>query len=287
MKLLNASRGLLVVLVFLLPAVLFAGEAPPAPAPAPDLKTLAEKGDAAAQVKLGAGLERDAKWSAAAEWYRKAAVQGNPEGQTQLGRLVLGGRPAAKPGEGVATNRTEGFQWFLKAANQDYAPAQFEAGRCLQAGMGTARDLVEAYKWYELALKKGYQTNTIKAYHQELAKGMKPEQVVEGKKRVEQFKPVAASKSTNQPPQKPAPPPKKTPAELAAEKIQLKGLSGPPGRRLAVINNNTFMAGETANVKIDGQVLAVQCVEIKDRSVIISVITGKGASEAREVFLSQ
>jgi len=53
--------------------------------------------------------------------------------------------------------------------------------------------------------------------------------------------------------------------------LALKSISGPRGKRFALINNQTMMAGETASVKVlDGRV-TVLCREIRDDSVLITV----------------
>jgi hypothetical protein len=65
--------------------------------------------------------------------------------------------------------------------------------------------------------------------------------------------------------------------------LVLKGLSGTAQRRLAVINNYTFAAGEEAEVRVGFQLFRVRCVEIKDRSVMISV----NGAPPRELTLRQ
>jgi thioredoxin-related protein len=56
--------------------------------------------------------------------------------------------------------------------------------------------------------------------------------------------------------------------------LSLKGLSGSKDRRLAIINNQTMMAGETAKVKVNDQHLEVTLREIRENSVVI-VIAGQ------------
>lgn len=54
------------------------------------------------------------------------------------------------------------------------------------------------------------------------------------------------------------------------EGVDLKGISGPAGRKLALINNQTLAVGESANVKrSDGSTIEIQVVDIKDTSVVI------------------
>jgi hypothetical protein len=59
--------------------------------------------------------------------------------------------------------------------------------------------------------------------------------------------------------------------------IVLKGISMTEGKKLAIINNYTLGQGEEFSLKYNGQVIKVQCVEIKDKSVIIS--TGGATKE--------
>lgn len=53
--------------------------------------------------------------------------------------------------------------------------------------------------------------------------------------------------------------------------LVLKGLSGTLGKRLAVINNYTFAENEEAEVRVGHQLFRVKVIEIKDRSVMVSV----------------
>lgn len=73
------------------------------------------------------------------------------------------------------------------------------------------------------------------------------------------------------------PPPKYT-------DLVLKGISGTQKRRFALINNQTFMEGESAAVKFGDGRLKVQCLEIKEDSVIVEVGQSK---ERREIFLTK
>lgn len=54
------------------------------------------------------------------------------------------------------------------------------------------------------------------------------------------------------------------------EALALKGVSGSQQRRLALINNETFMVGETAFVKVQDHRVEVRCKEIRQDSVLIT-----------------
>ena len=64
--------------------------------------------------------------------------------------------------------------------------------------------------------------------------------------------------------------------------LSLKGISGLQNRRLAIINNRTFEAGEEADVKVGNQVIKVRCVEIREKSAVVSI---NGLT--KELFLGQ
>jgi len=55
------------------------------------------------------------------------------------------------------------------------------------------------------------------------------------------------------------------------ESIVLKGISFVAGRKLAIINNYTVAEGEGFSLRIDGSLIKGQCVEIKEKGVVIKV----------------
>ena len=64
--------------------------------------------------------------------------------------------------------------------------------------------------------------------------------------------------------------------------ISLKGISGLPSKRLAMVNNRTMAAGEQVEFKINGAVYKLRCVEVKEKSVVIGV---DGSDETKEIHL--
>lgn len=64
--------------------------------------------------------------------------------------------------------------------------------------------------------------------------------------------------------------------------LALKGVSGPASRRMVLINNETLMTGETANVKTHNTTVAVTVKEIRNDSVLILV-----NGQTRELKLAQ
>jgi len=64
--------------------------------------------------------------------------------------------------------------------------------------------------------------------------------------------------------------------------LALKGISTLKEKRLAIINNKTFEANEEAAVRVNGLLVNVKCIEVRDNSAVISV---NGVT--KELFLGQ
>jgi TPR repeat protein len=109
-----------------------------------DIRTEAEKGDATAQCCLGA-------------------------------RYVKG--------QGVTQDYVEAVKWFRKAADQNLAEAQYNLGLRYGSGQGVAKDGAEALKWFILSAAQGNE-QAKKAVTELEESIMSPEQIAEGKRRV-------------------------------------------------------------------------------------------------------
>jgi TPR repeat protein len=85
------------------------------------IRPLAEKGDPAAQFRLGVMYEEargvPLDYQEAVKWFRLAADRGNANGQYSLGVSYY-------TGEGVAKDDHEAFKWFRLATQQGDAFAQ-------------------------------------------------------------------------------------------------------------------------------------------------------------------
>jgi TPR repeat protein len=55
----------------------------------------------------------------------------------------------------VAKDEVEAVKWFRKAAEQNYATAQYQLGVCYAKGRGVAADMAEAMRWYRKAADGG------------------------------------------------------------------------------------------------------------------------------------
>jgi TPR repeat protein len=117
----------------------------------------AEDGDAAAQNAIGeiliSGKLTSRTWAPrdgaeATVWFRKAAFQGFPRAQVNLGfMLEKTGRIAAKK---------EAARWYRCAAEQGFAPGQHHLARHYETGDGLPRDLGRAVFWYVKAMNQNY-----------------------------------------------------------------------------------------------------------------------------------
>lgn len=61
------------------------------------------------------------------------------------------------------------------------------------------------------------------------------------------------------------------PAEIRYDDLILKGLTGPANKRMALINNHTFVTGETWPVKLGDKQIKITCKEIREESVLVQV----------------
>jgi hypothetical protein len=64
--------------------------------------------------------------------------------------------------------------------------------------------------------------------------------------------------------------------------LVLKGISGSKDRRLALINNRTLEKGEETEIKFNNQSVKVRLVDIREKSVVVSV-----DGQSKEIFLRQ
>jgi protein disulfide-isomerase len=70
-------------------------------------------------------------------------------------------------------------------------------------------------------------------------------------------------------------------AETNRAELNLRSITGPKLHRRAVINNCAFSTGETMLIKLPAGAVKVRCVEIRERSVIVTVNGGPARRELR------
>ena len=114
----------------------------------------ADQGDAAAQYNLGIMYEKgegvDQSHATAVKWYRKAADQGDAVAQYNLESMYENSRC-------VDQNNILAVKWFWKAiADQGNAVEQYNLGAMYANGNGVDQSDSMAVKWYRKAAEQGY-----------------------------------------------------------------------------------------------------------------------------------
>ena len=112
-------------------------------------------------------------------WYRKAADQGDPRAQSNLGF-------AYASGQGVTRDLAQAAAWYRKAAEQGHATSQFDLGAMYASGQGVLKDYVEAHKWVNLAASRAATADDRAQFartRDDLAKRLTPADLDEARKR--------------------------------------------------------------------------------------------------------
>jgi TPR repeat protein len=112
------------------------------------LKPLADKGDVAAQYKVGVLYAESRNLIEAARYYQFAADKGNAEAQFRLAGLTCRGL-------GVPKNRTECIRLYRLAGDAGIVRAQADLGLLYLTGSGTTADLEEGVRLVRLAADGG------------------------------------------------------------------------------------------------------------------------------------
>ena len=161
--------------------------------PTRSLPSLAEQGNVEAQFNLGLlydqgrGLPKDKQ--EALRWYRRAAIQGDMFAQNALGDNYW-------EGTGVPKDDREAVRWWRLAAAKGFVPAQHSLGKILAGGsQGIPADKPQAYMWLMLSAAQGDEEAGRQGHL--LSKQLKPTEVTNVKKLVNQWKPTSASATLN------------------------------------------------------------------------------------------
>ena len=158
-----------------------------------EAKANAEKGDAEGETQLGMHY---AFGTGVPKNYLEAVKwYRKAADQNYAGAQFALGASYAR-GEGVVQDYGEAVKWFRKAAEQNQANAQFYLSVCCYKGEGTVQNIVEAYKWILLSAALGI--DEAKQGTSILEKQMSQEQISEGQELARNFKPIITLK-TNAP----------------------------------------------------------------------------------------
>ena len=80
----------------------------------------------------------------ALKWEVKAALQGDPEAQYDVGLSYE-----------IKEDYKKAMEWYLKASDQNYGVAQLYIGMLYANGKGVSRDVDTAIAWYRKAAENG------------------------------------------------------------------------------------------------------------------------------------
>lgn len=112
-------------------------------------KECAKKGNIRAQKDLALayasgryGIAQDRDESL--KWEKKAALQGDPEAQFDVGLSYE-----------IKEDYKKAMEWYLKASDQNYGQAQLYIGMLYAYGKGVSRDVDTAIAWYRKAAENG------------------------------------------------------------------------------------------------------------------------------------
>lgn len=248
--------------------------AQPSAPPLARIKAAAEAGDPIAQDKFAEQFIMQIDTKQAEFWYRKAAAQGYGHAQGKLGNMLLNRSRMTinRTAKECAALGEEAVHWATLAATQGDKRGQADLADIYLDGKLVKPDLVEAFKWGDLAARGSMidtATITGRSTRDAAILKMSPEQVAEAQRRVAAFAPHMAGLDD-------------LPEPSWVKQIKLSGLSGPSNRRLALITGTTFSPGETASVKVAGKSVKVRCLEIRKKSVLVVI---DGVSGTRELAL--
>jgi TPR repeat protein len=152
---------------------------------------LAQQGDAKAQALVGLINYRGSRdmprdLNEAANWFRRAAEQGNASGQFYLGTMCY-------QGQGVPQDYAEAAKWYRLAAEQGDPEAQYSLGVMYARGEAGQTDQVQAYMWLNLAAARFPASDTRRRTATDsrelLATKMTPEQLSQAQKLSRDWKP--------------------------------------------------------------------------------------------------
>jgi len=191
--------------------------------------------------------------------YRKAAVQGNVEGEYRVGNILLFGGFGNPKALAVQPNHGEGIRWTFMAATNHHPQACWNMARVLREGLGTSTNLIGAYAWLKLFAETPGGSIVGRVYLNELALTMDTDSLGRAEALAARFKAG----------QWRVPSARAIPDGDA--RLKLGGITLGDKQSLAVINGKTLSEGESASVPFKSGTLAIKCLKIEKDSVLISL----------------
>ncbi|MCR9279204.1 MAG: TonB family protein [Pseudomonadaceae bacterium] len=124
-----------------------------------DLHTSAQDGGSVAAFRYASAIrtlpEHDIEMREATEWFSKAAVDGLPAAQYELGKSLI-------RGQGCAADNDKGLAWLGRAAALEHPKAQFTLATELIRIQGSEQAMDSALRWLERAAGRNHSTAMLK-----------------------------------------------------------------------------------------------------------------------------
>ena len=111
-------------------------------------------------------------YNIAAEWYKRAANQGDAISQNNLGWLY-------EKGNGVSQSYSKAYKWYKSSSEQGWPIAQFNLGWLYSKGHGVKKDLTRAFMWWHNSGSMGYEK--ARKNRRDIAKRLKPVSLAKAK----------------------------------------------------------------------------------------------------------
>jgi TPR repeat protein len=115
----------------------------------------------------------------------KAIAAGEPDARKKLFYIYMGAAASLAQGIDVPKSASESFRWKLKAADLGDPDAQASIAIAYEKGEGVPKDMVQAYRWINIAAVNGRYAALREAWEGKLT----PQQVAQGQELSREWKP--------------------------------------------------------------------------------------------------
>ena len=227
-----------------------------------ELKLLAERGLADAQIKVAKACADSQLYADALKWYSAAAKQGVIEANFQKGHMLLYGCRDAPPNQCVKPDPTAALSCLFMAATNGHFGASYDVAVSLKDGLGCPADLVSAYAWFSLCADHG--SDPSRTAMNWLALRLSGSEIRQALTLARETKmghwPGMSLSASGHP--------------VAAVDINLKlsGVVFSPRGNMAIINKRTLAEGETIQLKTGkNEMVDVTCVSVQPSFVQVKV----------------
>lgn len=229
-----------------------------------ELKLLAERGFADAQMKVAKACVDNMLYADALKWYSAAADQGVVEAHYQKGHMMMFGCQGG-PEQTVVAQPAEAFKFTFMAATNGHFGACYDLAVAHRDGLGCPRDYVIAYAWFSYCADHGNEHSrtalnwlALRLSAEDIQQALVLARDTKAGKWPEFSKERAGHKF-------------KTTVAVTID-LKLSGVVCSPRGNMAVINKKTLAEGETVKLKsTKDEMVDVTCVSVQPNFVQVKV----------------